>query len=423
MVIIGNDTQTQQTGNRKKDTQQDIKLDSLQSAIDTINAQMSGVLQDMLELNFKINNNYDRQTQTLMQALTSQIEALSASLENNIRTNQLTTVFANTTNLSVDYQASIRELSSNYATLRELIVSERARMEQADIERLHSEILEADTVNAVQGYFRQITTEFLSVADFTIGTLTATVINTEKITADEVEATEIGARTILGKEWQVPISTPDNTELLHISIPKYRGIVQIQTEGSEFNISIMNDSSVTMNQSDFYIYRIERNTNSIDVYLQNVGTQINYRLLHIGEKEYDSAYSELVEKTNYQQNIDQLQDVIFFESQDKIVKSEQIGYLLGLTESVQEQLNKKQSKILENPVELIGNSYYSVETLLTQISDVLNSMVTTDVVYRDDIEGLVFPYNSIQYDAETESIVIVGFHVEYIDGQLIITRI
>ena len=422
MVVIGNETDETESQN-VQESQQNAKLDALQSAVDSLNSQVSAINASITAINASIDDKYSAQTQTLLTALTNQIDSLSVALEASISTAQLNATYGNISTLTVTLSATMTELTASIAK-----IAEKLTVKESEIETLNADSADIETLNANIANLETAKINLLSVVSFTVNTLTAIIINADDVNAENatigtIKNNKINTKVIAGKEWKTPISTPDNTELLHISIPKYKGITQLQTEDDEFNLTIFNDSSITLNQQDYFIYRVERNENTFDIYIKNVGDTVNYRILHVGSESFDSETSEIVDRTLYQQNIDQLHDVIFFETQGKIVKSNELGYLFGLTANIQEQLDAKQPKILEKPVEMFGNTYYSVETLLEQISTMLVSMLEDDIVYREDIEALTFPYSSITYDSDTESITITGFRIDYIDGVLYITKI
>lgn len=423
MIILDDDSTTETKSATSTDTKQNIKLDSLQSAVDSLNVQIAEINTTLLALSNSIDDKYSAQTQTLLTALTNQIDSLSVALEASISTAQLNATYGNFSTLTATLSATMTELTASIAE-----ITEKLTVKESEIETLNADSADIETLNANTANLETANINLLSVVSFTVNTLTAVIINADDVNAEKaaigtIKNNKINTQVIAGKEWKTPISTPDNTELLHISIPKYKGIIQLQTEDDEFNLTIFNDSSITLNQQDYFIYRVERNDNTFDIYIKNVGNTVNYRILHVGSESFDSETSEIVDRTLYQQNIDQLHDVVFFETQGKIVKSNELGYLFGLTANIQEQLDTKQPKILENPVEMLGNTYYSVETLLEQISTMLVSMLEDDIVYREDIEALTFPYSSITYDSDTESITITGFRIDYIDGVLYITKI
>ena len=302
MIVIGNTEQTQ-TQNNKKDSQQDTRLDSLQTAVDSLNSQVSAINASIQAINSSIDDKYSAQTQTLMSALSSQIEALSSSLASVVSTAQVSANVGNFKRLAATISATITSLSAEIAT-----ITEKATVEEAEINTLDVNIANVGTLAAVVVNLETVNAELLNVTSFIVASLTvenlsAENVDAENIDADVVDSDKVKTRNITGKEWHTPISTPDNTELLHISIPKYDGSVQILTMNDEFNINIANNYFVAFNQSGEYIYRIERGENSTDIYLMNVGDTINYSILWIGSESHGTVTSEIVDRTQYRQNI------------------------------------------------------------------------------------------------------------------------
>lgn len=423
MIVIDANRENEYRQSSNKDTEQDAKIVQMQVAIDNINNQVSTIQNELSALVSALPDRFSANTQNIMAEVESRIRALSNTLSQSFTTSQITADVGIFQTLSVLLSATINNLSTNI-----LSVLQRANINNASIETLNVSEETVAAINAQQATIHSATIELLSAVNFSLQNLQAVNIEAGTITVDNgvfkaVSGNKVNTRVVTGKEWKNPISTPDNTELLHISIPKYKGITQLQTENNIFNLTIFNDSSITLNQSDIYIYRVERNASTIDIYLQNVGVQVNYRVLHVGSEFFLEETSEIVDRTNYEQNITQIEEVVFFESSNKIVKTNELSMLVGLTANIQEQLNSKQPKILEEPVKVVGKNYFSVETLLEELANVLNSMVTDDIIYIDYAESLLFPYNSIQYDSETETITVIGFRVEYIDGVLWFSKV
>lgn len=423
MIVIDANRENEYRQSSNKDTEQDAKLIQMQLAIDSINNQVSAIQNELTQLIGTLNDRFTAQSMSLKNDIDAKIRALTETIRNSLTTEQISAEYGIFKNLSVLLSSTISELTTNVFS-----VLQQANISNANIEELSVSQETVNQINAQNASINSATIELLSVTNFTIQNLRAANIEANTVSAENgnirnVRGDKVNAKVVSGKEWKTPISTPDNTELLHISIPKYKGIIQLQTENNIFNLTIFNDSSITLNQSDIYIYRVERNASTIDIYLQNVGVQVNYRVLHVGSEFFAEETSEIVDRTNYEQNITQVEEIVFFESSDKIIKSNELGMLVGLTANIQEQLNTKQPKILEEPVKVVGKNYFSVETLLEELANVLNSMVTDDIIYIDYAESLLFPYNSIQYDSETETITIIGFRVEYIDGVLWFSKV
>ena len=423
MIVIDANRENEYRQSSNKDTEQDAKLIQMQLAIDSINNQVSAIQNELTQLIGTLNDRFSAQSMSLKNDIDTKIRALTETIRNSLTTEQISAEYGIFKNLSVLLSSTISELTTNVFS-----VLQQANISNANIGELSVSQEIVNQINAQNASINSATIELLSVTNFTIQNLRAANIEADTVSAENgnirnVRGDKVNAKIVSGKEWKTPISTPDNTELLHISIPKYKGIIQLQTENNIFNLTIFNDSSITLNQSDIYIYRVERNASTIDIYLQNVGVQVNYRILHVGSEFFAEETSEIVDRTNYEQNITQVEEVVFFESSNKIVKTNELSMLVGLTANIQEQLNSKQPKILEEPVKVVGKNYFSVETLLEELANVLNSMVTDDIIYIDYAESLLFPYNSIQYDSETETITIIGFRVEYIDGVLWFSKV
>ena len=414
MIVIGNNTNIE-TQNNKKDSQQDTRLDSLQTAVDSLNAQVSAINASITAINASIDDKYSAQTQTLMQALTSQINALSSSLASVVSTAQVNANIGNFERLAATISATITSLSADIAT-----ITEKATVEEAEINTLDVNTANVGTLGAVVANLETVNAELLNVTSFVVASLTvenlsAENVNAKNIDADVVDSDKVKTRNITGKEWHTPISTPNNEQLLHIFIPKYKGVVQMQAEEDEFNLTILNDAALSYNQNGQIIYRVERQENGIDVYLQNLGDTVNYRILHIGSESFMEEWSEIVYKSPYEQNVTSGAGTLFFYGND-VISADELDYLEGLRGNIQEQIDLKQNQALPSTIVLNGVPYDSIELLLEAMNGVLNGLLAKDIIYNEQSEELIFPYNSISYNSQTEELTVSGFNVTY-DGE------
>lgn len=414
MIVIGN-TEQAQAQNNKKDSQQDTRLDSLQTAVDSLNSQVSAINASIQAINASIDDKYSAQTQTLMSALSSQIEALSSSLASVVSTAQVSANIGNFERLAATISATITSLSAEIA-----IITEKATVEEAEINTLDVNTANVGTLAAVVANLETVNAELLNVTSFVVTTLTvenlsAENVDAENIDADVVDSDKVKTRNITGKEWHTPISTPNNEQLLHIFIPKYKGVIQLQTEEDEFNLTILNDSALSFCQSGDIIYRIERQENGIDVYLQNLGDTVNYRILHIGSESFMEEWSEILYKSPYEQNVSGSSDTLFFTG-NNIITTEELENLEGLRGNIQEQIDLKQNQALPSTIVLNGVPYDSIESLLEAMNGVLNGLLAKDIIYNEQSEELNFPYNSISYNSQTEELTVSGFNEIY-DGE------
>lgn len=460
MIYIGDPTEEQQTNNRQKDNQQDTRIDSLQSAVDELNAQVYEISVALDAISESIDDKYDAQTQTLMAALTSKIDELTEYLATVVRTAQVNADVGNFKYLAATASATLSGLSADVAT-----ITQKAIVKDAEIKTLEADEIDADALNATIANLETANINLLNVTSFVVTELTVEKLTAEEIEAEsakikDIEANKINTRNITGKEWRTPISTPNNDQLLHIVIPKYSGVVQVQTMDDELSLTIFNNGSVAYNEKDDFLYRVDRDENNINVYLANIGDTINYRILYIGSESYTESYSEIVDKTLYEKNIESLSGVLFLDDSGEVsvvgdyqkkitgaastitendlaknlvmvtdndgkagvenVTRTELLALRGITSNVQEQLDEKQDKTLSNDVTLGGHIYDTVESALAAVVSVLNALITDDIIYNEAEEELIFPYNSIIYD--NEELTVTGFNVSVVGEEITFTR-
>ena len=302
MIVIGKDTNIE-TQNNKKDSQQDTRIDSLQTAVDSLNAQVLAISASITAINASIEDKYSAQTQTLMSALTSQINALSEALSSVVSTVQVSASVGNFERLSATISANIEQLTALAGNINAL-TSEQINAQSVEI----SDSVVTDELQAERATITEAILTRVAIATFTITNLVAELlkadqIESEIIKADEVQSGVVKAVNLTGKGWQTPIGTPDNTELLKITIPLYEGVVQVITEGNEFNVSILNNAFIAWTEKSAYLYRIQLTETAIELYLQNIGDTVNYQLLFIGSTDTKISTSEIVDKTGIKQNI------------------------------------------------------------------------------------------------------------------------
>lgn len=418
MIIFNKDTER---NNGRKDRAQDVRIDSLQNAVDELNADITEIEITVENLSQSIDDKYAAQTQTLMSELNSRIQSLINNLEDFVNTAQVNANIGNFERLAATISATITSLSAEIAT-----ITEKATVEKAEVNTLDVNIANVGTLRAVVANLETVNAELLNVTSFVVATLTvenlsAENVDAENIDADVVDSDKVKTRNITGKEWHTPISTPNNEQLLHIFIPKYKGVIQLQTEEDEFNLTILNDAALSYNQNGQIIYRVEKQENGIDVYLHNLGDTVNYRILHIGSETFLTEWSEIVYRSPYEQNISGGFGTLFL-TNNGIIQAEDLDALSGLRGDIQEQIDLKQNVALSTPLVLNGRTYTTIEGILSAMNAVLNGILTDDIIYNESAEELLFPFTFIHYNGESEEIDISGFNVEYENEELWFTR-
>ena len=314
MIVIDDNENGSQVQNRKKDTQQDIKIAALQAAVDSINSQIDAINTSLSALSSSIDDKYNAQTQTLMSALTSQINALSESLSAVVTTGQVNADYGNFEQLAVTLSATMANVAATV-----LNVSSVATLFKAEVTTLEAVNGTVSDLTATKATLQRAVIDSLSiVSSFSMRTLsaeTATIhgLNSIEIKASQkADAPKIIADVVTGRTWHTPIGTPDNTELLKITIPNYEGIIQVQTEDDEFNVSVFNNAFVSWTEKADYLFRIQRSGTATELYLQNIGDTVDYRLLFIGSEDTVVPTSEIVDKTGIRQNVLTLNGVYGF---------------------------------------------------------------------------------------------------------------
>lgn len=412
MIVIDSDTNSGTSTSPRKDTEQDIRIDSLQLAINSINSQITAINSTVSALQTSLNAQINSVTQTLLNSLSSQISALSDSLETQIETGQITASVGNLQRLSVTVSATIKEILTE-SLKGALVEAESLQADSATITEATIQNLTSPELSATIATIQTINAELLNIISFVVDSLTARNLSATDAEIGNAEIGEVKTNRITGKTWHTPISTPDNTELLKITLPKYDGVLHLTSQDDEISVTVFNNSIVTYNETEGYIYRIERDENeNTCVYLANIGDTINYRVLHVGSETFENDYSEIVDKTLFEQNITEKEGALFFYLSD-FVDSKDLSFLKGAEDNIQNQINSKQDKTLATPVLINGQRYDSVETAIQQMAAILNGLLVNDIIYNELTEELIFPYNSIAYDSSDEELTVSGFNQVY----------
>lgn len=404
MVVIENETDETESQDMQE-SQQNAKLDALQSAVDEINTEISQIEESITSLQSSLNANLNSQIQTLTSDLNAQIQSLILNLEDFINTTQINADVGNFKNLYATVLANLENLTADYASITKSATIASATITDetvtsSQIQNLQSAVA---TISELTVTLLHIST--LVVTDLTAEKVTADEIDAEIAKADDVRADGIKANNISGGTWHTPVSTPDNTQLLKIEIPFYQGIIQMQSEDNEINLTIGNNSVISFTQTGNYIYRIERNESATVIYLMNIGDTINYRLLYVGAETFMESSSELVDRTAYEQNVSgEVNDIVFFSDAGDIFRVGDLG--------------EKQNKILSVPVAIGGVYENTVEGALSRLAGLLNSALVSSIYYDELTETLYFPYNSVAYDEETESLTVSGLNQVYANETL-----
>ena len=307
MIVIDNDTLPAQGRDRQKDNQQDTKLDSLQSAVDALNDQVSAINASIQAINTSIDDKYAAQTQTFMSALTNQINALSSSLETLVNTQQMTAKNGTFETLSAAVSAIIKSLNATSATIAETL---NVRTITALV--VGSDNVNADNLTANLAQLERAIIGTVEISEFIIGTLRADSViageaEIETLESKDIKTEKLSAKYIGGTEKHEVIGEPDNTELLEVSVPFYRGIQQLIDDYKQISITINDNNFITWTESVNNLYKI-----AVDSQLKKILLYFKadegyfpavFNVLRIGAPESEVITSRIVDRTDYRQNV------------------------------------------------------------------------------------------------------------------------
>jgi hypothetical protein len=381
MIIIGSNTQNENAGSG----QVQIQIDSLQSAIDEINADIDTLTQTLTTLQTSVNAQIDSETQTLLNTLNSQMSDLRTSLESAVSTNQITAVIGNIQQLAVTVSATINALTAGSINATTGITTANLTSASSDIGNAQAASLSTGSLDATVATLGTVSASVLNVVTFIIENLTTTNFSATNGAVTNFETSLIKADTITGKQWHTPVSLPDNTELLRVRIPAYDGIITFISEDGEVNVTIINNAFISYNQNVQYLYRIDSKTDYIDLYLSNIDDTINYQVIYLGEGEHGTVTSEIVDKTGIQQNIETLKGIIS-------ISSKELNVELIFVQSLPEVGRENVIYLIETEGAFIWNEqedkYYCFAGTVYQ-RKVLTDSVTVDEVEQTTVEGAI----------------------------------
>lgn len=280
-----------------------ILIDNIQAAINTINDSIDELEASMKAADNSLNasiaekeTDAKKQLDSAVKELKNEINSLSDNLSKKVITDEATVSNISITNASIT-DADItglkaetlnadsieaKKVKADEAEITNASITETLKAVNAEIENLEADKFSMEAIEAAKAEIKELTAEIANVKTLEIEAITA---------ADD-------------DKWHTPNTTPNNEELLKITIPAYDGIIQVITRDNEFNLTIFNGSGVSFTQNDTMpIYRVEVESKTINIYLQNIGDSISYKLLYIGNKAKDKSTSEIVDRAKYDSNI------------------------------------------------------------------------------------------------------------------------
>lgn len=284
----------------KVDEDQNILLDNLQSAIDTIDDRIG-------ELEQQLVSDYNNLT-GLVNQTGIEISTTTSEIVRNLR-DELTTLEGNLAQIVMTQKVKSGEIEADYANITEADIGEanvntlkatNADIGTAQIEHSVQNLIEATriVVSTLESDTIQYHTFAAIIANLT--QLHSNTADVRALVAGSVE-TEL-LYSPQGRFFQ-PNTFPQNDELLVINVPAYDGEVKLTELHGLFSISVINNGLVTFGSPDGLIYAVTFDDFGTHIYFDSVGRTVSYNELHIGSRTFSPSTSEIIDKSAVATNV------------------------------------------------------------------------------------------------------------------------
>ena len=282
------------------DEDQNILLDNLQAAIDTIDDRIG-------ELEQQLVSDYNNLT-GLVNQTGIEISTTTSQIVNNLR-DELTTLEGNLAQIVMTQKVKSGEIEADYANITEADIGEanvntlkatNAEIGTAQIEHSVQSLIEATriVVSTLESDTIQYHTFAAIIANLT--QLHSNTADVRALVAGSVE-TEL-LYSPQGRFFQ-PNTFPQNDELLVINVPAYDGEVKLTELHGLFSISVINNGLVTFGSPDGLVYAVMFDDFGTHIYFDSVGRTISYNELHIGSRTFSPSTSEIIDKSAVATNV------------------------------------------------------------------------------------------------------------------------
>ena len=282
------------------DEDQNILLDNLQSAIDTIDDRIG-------ELEQQLVSDYNNLT-GLVNQTGIEISTTTSQIVRDLR-DELTTLEGNLAQIVMTQKVKSGEIEADYANITEADIGEanvntlkatNADIGTAQIEHSVQNLIEATriVVSTLESDTIQYHTFAAIIANLT--QLHSNTADVKALVAGSVE-TEL-LYSPQGRFFQ-PNTFPQNDELLVINVPAYDGEVKLTELHGLFSISVINNGLVTFGSPDGLIYAVTFDDFGTHIYFDSVGRTVSYNELHIGSRTFSPSTSEIIDKSVVATNV------------------------------------------------------------------------------------------------------------------------
>ena len=284
----------------KVDEDQNILLDNLQSAIDTIDDRI-GELEQQLVSDYNSLTGLVNQTGIEISTTTSQIVSELRS--------ELTTLESNLDQIVMTQKVKSGDIEADYANITEADIGVatvgKVNATNADIDLAHINYSVQGVIEATR-----IVVETLEAESITYNVFNALVANLSSLHTNSADVKALVAGRVETELLQAPQGRffqpntfPQNDELLVINVPAYDGEVKLTELHGLFSISVINNGLVTFGSPDGLVYAVMFDDFGTHIYFDSVGRTVSYNELHIGSRTFNQSTSEIVDKAIVATNV------------------------------------------------------------------------------------------------------------------------
>lgn len=286
------------------DEDQNILLDNLQAAIDTIDdriTELSNQLQsDYTSLEGLVNQSgveITLATSQAVNALRDELNTLEASYRSAFVTDLTRSDKVETEHL----EATLADIGTANIGTESVGNSEidNAKINNAEIESSVQKLINATKIIVSELEADTITYSVFEALVANLSVLSSSAADIKTLVNDRMET---GVITAPHTVFQQPNTFPQNDELLVINVPQYDGEVKLTDLNGYFSVSVINNGLATYSSAEGLVYAIRFDDFGTHIYLDSVGKTINYNELHIGTKTFTLSTSEIVDKSAVDKN-------------------------------------------------------------------------------------------------------------------------
>lgn len=282
------------------------RVDEIQEIANENAEDIEGLNQSIVSMQETVDEKFRQTESTIVDVVETQIAELDDSYKESFSSTELSATNTTTQNIVVYDTANVENIeavstSSETASIDNLTVNEKAEIEEASINNLTAET--AALGNITVAHANLFSTNLVNVEAQTVQSDTATsnrtyanVAKLKKIISQKYTLDDTST-------WHIPDTTPDNTELLKLVVPRYSGDIVAYTADNELSFTILDNSFVSYGQNQDWLYNVTFTEEATELYFANVGEAFEFGFIYFGSDTNEAVTSSIVDRVIVERNI------------------------------------------------------------------------------------------------------------------------